>query len=77
MFKIFKEALRMSAKNKGGATEALGCAPSRKEACTRCERSGIWISESMIEDIENTECVSESSIEISAPLVTYFSSTTS
>ena len=56
---------------------SLGCAPSRREACTRCERSGIWISESMIEDIENTECVSESSIAIAAPLVTYFSSTTS
>ena len=57
--------------------KSLGCTPSRREACTKCERFGIWISESMIEDIENTECVSESSIEIEAPLVTYFLSTTS
>ena len=57
--------------------KSLGCAPSRREACTKCERSGIWISKSMIEDIENTECVSESSIAIEAPLVTSFSSTTS
>ena len=54
--------------------KSLGCAPSRREACTKCERCGIWISESMIEYIENTKCVIESSIEIAAPLVTYFSS---
>ena len=57
--------------------KSLGCSPSRREACTKCERSGIWSSESMIEDIENNECVSESSIAIAAPLVTSFSSTTS
>ena len=56
--------------------KSLVCTPSRREACTKCERSGIWISKSMIEDIENTESVSESSIAITAPLVTYFSSTT-
>ena len=56
--------------------KSLGCTPSRREECTKCERSSIWISESMIEDIENTECMSESSsleIEITTPLVTYFS----
>ena len=62
---------------KQASWKSLGYAPSRGEACTRCERSGIWISESMIEGIENTECVSESSISIAAPLVTSFSSTTS
>ena len=62
---------------KQASWKSLGYAPSRKEACTRCERSGIWILESMIEDIENTECVSESSIAIAASLVTSFSLTTS
>ena len=57
--------------------KSLGCTPSMREVCTKCERSSIWISESMIEDIETTECVSESSITIEAPLVTYFSSMTS
>ena len=55
----------------------LNCTPSRREVCTKCEGCGIWISESMIEYIENTECVSESSITIVAPLGTYFSPTTS
>ena len=51
--------------------KSLGCAPSRREECTKCERSSIWISESMIEDIENTECVRESSkMVMEAPLVT-------
>ena len=57
--------------------KSLGCAPSMREVCTKCERSGIWISKSMIEDIENIECVRESSISIASPLVTYFSSTKS
>ena len=56
---------------------SLACAPSRREACTKCERSSIWISKSMIEDIENNECVSESSIAIASPLVTSFSPKTS
>ena len=55
--------------------KSLDCAPSRREVCTRCEIYGIWISEYMIEDIENNECVNESSkMEMEAPLVTYFSS---
>ena len=57
--------------------KSLGCTPSRREACTKCDRSGIWILESMIEDIENIQCVSESSIEIASLLVTSFSSTAS
>ena len=52
---------------KQASWKSLGCAPSRGEACTRCERYGIWISESMIEDIENTEFVSESTMVIVAP----------
>ena len=51
--------------------KALGCVASRREAWTKRERSRIWISESMIEDIENTKCVRESpTMEMEAPLVT-------
>ena len=53
--------------------KSLGCTPSGREVCTSRERSSIWISKSMIEYIENTKCVRESSIEIEAPLVTYYS----
>ena len=45
---------------KQASWKSLGCAPSRREACTKCDRSGIWISESMIEDIENAKCARES-----------------
>ena len=58
--------------------KSLGCTPLRREACKKCERSSIWISKSMIEDIENTECVRESpTIEMVSPLVTYSSLLTS
>ena len=40
--------------------KSLSCGPSRREVCTKCEESGIWISESMIEDIENAKCLRES-----------------
>ena len=53
--------------------KSLVCAPSRREACTKCERFGTWISKSTIEDIENTECMRKSSIAVEYPLVTYFS----
>ena len=52
--------------------KTLRCALSTSEVCTGCERSSIWISESIIEDIENTKCVSDSS-KMEAPLITYSS----
>ena len=56
---------------KKSSRKTLSYTPSRREVCPRCERSRIWISESMIEDIENTECVIESpTMAMEDPLVT-------
>ena len=52
--------------------KTLSCVPSIREVCIRCERSGIWMLESMIEDIVHNECVSESTMEMVASLVTYY-----
>ena len=40
--------------------KTLGCAPSMREVCTKCERSGRYISESKIGDIEKNEWVNGS-----------------
>ena len=53
MTQIILDLAKQTSKN------SLSCVPSRREACSRCEGSRIWISKSMIEDIENTECVNE------------------
>ena len=44
---------------KKASRKTLSCTPSRREVCTKCERPGVWISESKIEDIENTKFVRE------------------
>ena len=60
---------------KKSSRKTIGCAPSMREICTKCERSGTWILQSKIEAIENNECVNgSSSISIAAPYVNYFSS---
>ena len=37
--------------------KSLGCAPSMREVCTRCEEYGTQISESKIGDLEKNEWV--------------------
>ena len=37
--------------------KSLGCAPSMREVCIRCEESGTYISESKIGYLENNEWV--------------------
>ena len=40
---------------KKSSQKLVGCSPSMREVCTKCEGSGTQISESKIGDIENNE----------------------
>ena len=59
---------------KHASKKTLSSTPSRRQVRTKCERSGTWILDSMIEDMDNIEYVRESSTMVmEAPLVTYSS----